>query len=419
MKNFQEIKEFKTTFHEAYNLLESFSGKLKWEKTAVAVSWGSDSIFLSFLLLSFYKENNLDTKNIHFLHCNHKIRKESEIEAKYLKDFFKNYNFQLFERLDNKGEKEEILRERRYQQFNDYCKKNWVKYIFFWHNLTDKIETSLMNTIRWCGLKGFYNMGTISTHPLLDQQIEVIRPLLAISKEEIENYCSKNDIKFFEDKTNFDTSTSLRNKLRHEFIIPLSKLGKDNSFFQSRNTIYNAINDTQNQNYLLPIKTCPYRNANSAYKRAIPQNMITSESLANTLTNLWISNKKWEINQLLQRLKNEWEWYHNLQDRYIFHSHSQIYFIQSDKKFWEKELHLEKPIKNSWIQIFWKYQIDIPEDLIWATIRFPKPWDHYKNKLLTKRAINQKIPIFWRNILPLAEKNEKIIFVFEPSNLIY
>jgi tRNA(Ile)-lysidine synthase TilS/MesJ len=129
-------------------------------------------------------------------------------------------------------------------------------------------------------------MGTISTHPLLDQQIEVIRPLLAISKEEIENYCSKNDIKFFEDKTNFDTSTSLRNKLRHEFIIPLSKLGKDNSFFQSRNTVYNAINDTQNQNYLLPIKTCPYRNANSAYKRAIPQNMITSESLANTLTNL-------------------------------------------------------------------------------------------------------------------------------------
>jgi hypothetical protein len=29
MKNFQEIKELKTTFHEAYNLLESFSDKLK------------------------------------------------------------------------------------------------------------------------------------------------------------------------------------------------------------------------------------------------------------------------------------------------------------------------------------------------------------------------------------------------------
>jgi tRNA(Ile)-lysidine synthase TilS/MesJ len=129
-------------------------------------------------------------------------------------------------------------------------------------------------------------METISTQPLLDKGIEVIRPLLSISKGEIENYCLKNDIKFFEDKTNFDTSTSLRNKLRHDFIIPLSKLGKDNSFFQSRNTIYNSINNTQNQNYLLPIKTCPYRNANSAYKRAIPQNMITSESLANILSDL-------------------------------------------------------------------------------------------------------------------------------------
>jgi hypothetical protein len=147
--------------------------------------------------------------------------------------------------------------------------------------------------------------------------------------------------------------------------------------------------------------------------------MITSESLANTLTNLWISNKKWEINQLLQRLKNEWEWYHNLQERYIFRSHSQIYFIHSNKKFWEKELHLEKIIKNPWIQVFWKYKLDIPENLIWSTIRFPKKWDHYRNKLLTKRGINQKIPIFWRNILPLAEKNEKIIFVFEPNNLIY
>ena len=419
MKNFQEIKELKTSFQETYNLLESFSDNLKWEKVAIAVSWGSDSIFLSFLLLTFYKENNLNPNNIHFLHCNHKVRKESEMEAEYLKEFFKNYHFQLFERQDTKEEKEEILRERRYQQFNEYCKNNWIKYIFFGHNLTDKIETSLMNTIRWCGLKWFYNMETISTQPLLDKSIEVIRPLLAIPKSKIENFCIKNDIKFFEDKTNFDTSTSLRNKLRHEFIIPLSKLWKGNSFFESRNNIYNAINDSQSQNYLMPLKTCPYWNANNAYKRAIPKDMITTESLANILTTLWIWNKKWEINQLLERLKNDWEWYHTLQGRTLFHSHWQIYFIQSDKKFWEKELHLEKLIKNPWIQIFWKYQLDIQKNLIWTTIRFPKSWDHYKDKLLTKRAINQKIPIFWRNILPLAERDGKIIFVFEPSNLIY
>ena len=96
MKNFQEIKELIASFQETYNLLESFSDNLKWEKVAIAVSWGSDSIFLSFLLLTFYKENNLNQKNIHFLHCNHKVRKESEMEAQYLKEFFKDYHFQLF-----------------------------------------------------------------------------------------------------------------------------------------------------------------------------------------------------------------------------------------------------------------------------------------------------------------------------------
>ena len=129
-------------------------------------------------------------------------------------------------------------------------------------------------------------MEFLSEHPLLDKNIFVIRPLLSIPKPEIEKFCTKNNIKFFEDKTNFDTTTSLRNKLRHDFIIPLSKLGKQNSFFQSWNTIYNALNNNQNQNCLLPIPLCPYRNAKNAYKRAITKNMINIESVVSTLENL-------------------------------------------------------------------------------------------------------------------------------------
>lgn len=418
-QKFQELKELKTNFQESYNLLEKIFDKLNWEKVAIAVSWWSDSIFLSYLILSYRKDKKLNTDNIYFLHCNHKIRKESEVEAKYLKDFFKDYNFKLFIRENTKEEKEEFLRKRRYNEFNNYCRTNKIKYIFLWHNLTDKIETTLMNTIRWCGLKWFLNMKFLSKHPLLDENISIIRPLLPIPKSEIEKFCTKNNIKFFEDKTNFDTTTSLRNKLRHNFIIPLSKLGKQNSFFQSWNTIYNALNNNQNQNYLLQIPLCPYRNAKNAYKRAITKNMINIKSIVSTLENLWIQIKKWEINQLLTRLKNDWEWSQKIWTRTVFNSHSQTYFIESIKPFWEKELKLEKQIKNSWIQCFWKYKIDVPEELVWSTIRFPKPWDHYKNKLLTKRAINEKIPIFWRNILPLAEKDKKIIFVFEPNSLIY
>nr|MBR6100070.1 hypothetical protein [bacterium] len=87
-------------------------------------------MFLSYLILSYRKDKKLNTDNIYFLHCNHKIRKESEVEAKYLKDFFKDYNFKLFIRENTKEEKEEFLRKRRYNEFNNYCRTNKIKYIF-------------------------------------------------------------------------------------------------------------------------------------------------------------------------------------------------------------------------------------------------------------------------------------------------
>jgi hypothetical protein len=39
-------------------------------------------------ILFFYHKNKLDLNKIHIAHCNHKIRKESEIEAKFMSEFF-------------------------------------------------------------------------------------------------------------------------------------------------------------------------------------------------------------------------------------------------------------------------------------------------------------------------------------------
>ena len=66
-------------------------------------------------------------------------------------------------------------------------------------------------------------MKDFSFHPLL-KNIQVIRPLLSYPKDKIEEVCKKFDIPYFEDRTNFDTSMSLRNEIRHNFIIPLSKI---------------------------------------------------------------------------------------------------------------------------------------------------------------------------------------------------
>lgn len=49
-------------------------------------------------ILYFYHKNELDLKKVHIAHCNHKIREESEDEAKFMSDFFSGLDFHLYER---------------------------------------------------------------------------------------------------------------------------------------------------------------------------------------------------------------------------------------------------------------------------------------------------------------------------------
>lgn len=49
-------------------------------------------------ILYFYWKNELDLKKIHIAHCNHKIRPESEDEAKFMSEFFSGLDFHLYER---------------------------------------------------------------------------------------------------------------------------------------------------------------------------------------------------------------------------------------------------------------------------------------------------------------------------------
>jgi hypothetical protein len=49
-------------------------------------------------MLYFYHVNKLDFNNIHIAHCNHKIRPESETEAKFMSEFFSGLDFHIYER---------------------------------------------------------------------------------------------------------------------------------------------------------------------------------------------------------------------------------------------------------------------------------------------------------------------------------
>lgn len=73
-------------------------------------------------ILYFYHNNNFSLNNVHIAHCNHKIRPESEIEAKFMSDFFSGLDFHLYERDTALSIDENSLRNWRYSQFSSLQK---------------------------------------------------------------------------------------------------------------------------------------------------------------------------------------------------------------------------------------------------------------------------------------------------------
>ena len=106
---------------------------------------------------------------------------------------------------------EEGARELRYGQFARVAKEVRADRIAVAHNQNDCAETLLFHLARGSGLKG---MGGIA--PVRDR---IIRPLLGISRQEIEVYLEEQGQEYCTDATNLETAYS-RNKIRHQ-VLPL------------------------------------------------------------------------------------------------------------------------------------------------------------------------------------------------------
>ena len=142
-------------------------------------------------ILYFYWKNNLDLSKIHIAHCNHKIRLESEDEAKFMSDFFSGLDFHLFERKNLENNDENSLRNRRYSQFSSLQKSTKSTFVFLGHHLNDRVESTFLNLMRGSGINGFLNMCEVEDHHLLPNECKICRPLLSTSKNEILNICNE------------------------------------------------------------------------------------------------------------------------------------------------------------------------------------------------------------------------------------
>ena len=207
-----------------YNLIES------GDKIVLGVSGGPDSISMLVLLNELREKLNFE---IVVAHINHGIRENAKLDEEYVRKFCEKLNVKFYVLNTNvkkiaKEEKrgiEETGRIIRYNFFEEILKKENANKIAIAHNKNDNVETIIMNIMRGCGIAGLKG--------ILPKQEIYIRPLIEISREEIEEFSKGLNPRH--DETN-DENEFTRNKIRN-IVIPYIKKEFNSNIIQNINNL--------------------------------------------------------------------------------------------------------------------------------------------------------------------------------------
>lgn len=94
----------------------------------------------------------------------------------------------------------DAARKARYQLMTDWCHNNNYSSLLTAHHANDQLETFLMRVKRGAGIEGLSAIKAIN----IINGIKIIRPLLFITKKEIIQYLSRNNIVWIEDRANYN-----------------------------------------------------------------------------------------------------------------------------------------------------------------------------------------------------------------------
>lgn len=187
------------------------------EQVLAAVSGGMDSVLMVHLLKATgYK--------FAIAHCNFQLRgAEAEGDQNFCRQLaqklevpFHTINFDTARYAgEQKVSIQMAARELRYTWFEQLCQQHQYTAVALAHHQNDAIETILLNLTRGTGIAGL--------HGILPKNNLWVRPLLFLTRPEIETLIAQNQLAYVEDSSNASTKYA-RNKLRHEVIPVLKQL---------------------------------------------------------------------------------------------------------------------------------------------------------------------------------------------------
>ncbi|MDT3693810.1 MAG: tRNA lysidine(34) synthetase TilS, partial [Mucispirillum sp.] len=209
--------------HSLYNdiLLQELK-KYRDKKILVAFSGGKDSL----MLLDFINKQR-ESLNIYAgaCHINHGLRHTAKRDEDFcrlycLKNNIEFYTYNISEELknDNIGGTESSARKYRYKYLLQTVKENNYDFLFTAHTYSDDIESFFVDLYTGASL---FTLGGI-----MCENNQIIRPMLNITTEMVNDYIAENNLEPVFDETNNDIKY-VRNRIRHKLIPVLYGCGNE------------------------------------------------------------------------------------------------------------------------------------------------------------------------------------------------
>ena len=157
-------------------------------------------------------------------HCNFRLRgAESDSDEALVRSWavshgatchVKSFDTTVYAQ-ENKISIEMAARRLRYHWFGELCREHGYSAVAVAHNANDNAETLILNLLRGTGLKGLTGMKAEGFIPDPDfADIPLLRPLLGMTREEIEAFATEHNLTWREDATNAQNEYK-RNKIRN------------------------------------------------------------------------------------------------------------------------------------------------------------------------------------------------------------